>query len=149
LNEGNFFSGSVEGLNLTGQAQDSRLDDFIRGLFIDNTTLTQTTFSSIHALYRENDTSLGEPFNTGDSLFDRAAAFYTDAMFLGPRRLFFEHGSDLQPMFAYHFREFIPGSDVTLGGKALFLPSVSIWLIILFSHAYYRTASHIPNASWW
>jgi hypothetical protein len=68
-------------------------------------------------LYKENDTSLGAPFNTGDSLFDRASAFYTDEMFLGPRRLFFEHGSGLQPMFTYHFRELIPGSDITTGGE--------------------------------
>ncbi|KAF7773481.1 hypothetical protein Agabi119p4_5648 [Agaricus bisporus var. burnettii] len=98
-----------------GQAQNSRLDDFIRGLVINNTTLTQDVFNQIHTLFKENDSSLGDPFNTGDSLFDRAAAFYTDEMFLGPRRLFFKHGLDLQPMFAYHFKEFIPGSDVTLG----------------------------------
>jgi hypothetical protein len=127
---------------VTGQAQNSRLDDLIRGLVIDNTTLSQHTFSQIHALFRENDTSLGTPFDTGDSLFDRAAAFYTDGMFLGPRRLFFKHGSDLQPMFAYHFREFIPGSDVSLGGISLVLLSVRIWLINSCSHTCYRAASN-------
>jgi hypothetical protein len=56
-------------------------------------------------------------FDTGDSLFDRASAFYTDEMLLGPRRLFFEHGSEIQPVFVYHFTELIPGSDIELGGE--------------------------------
>lgn len=107
----------MQNLNLTGQAQNSRLDDYIRALLIDGTTLTQDVLDEIHELYKENDTSLGGPFNTGDPLFDRASAFYTDEMFLGPRRLFFQHGSDLQPMFAYHFTEFIPGNEIELGGK--------------------------------
>ncbi|KAF7773164.1 hypothetical protein Agabi119p4_5331 [Agaricus bisporus var. burnettii] len=115
LNEGTDFTESLQNLNLTGQAQNSRLDDYIRALLIDGTTLTQDVLDEIHELYKENDTSLGGPFNTGDPLFDRASAFYTDEMFLGPRRLFFQHGSDLQPMFAYHFTEFIPGNEIELG----------------------------------
>ncbi|KAF7773166.1 hypothetical protein Agabi119p4_5333 [Agaricus bisporus var. burnettii] len=115
LSEGTRFSVGLLDQNLSGEAQVSELDKFILGLVIDNTTITDDVLDEIHTLFSENDTSLGAPFNTGDSLFDRASAFYTDEMFLGPRRFFFEHGSDLQPMFAYHFREFIPGANVTLG----------------------------------
>jgi hypothetical protein len=69
------------------------------------------------ALFPANDPTLGAPFNTGDSLFDRAEAWYTDLMFLTPRRSFFQRAASLQKMFAYYFREFIPGSDPALGGK--------------------------------
>ncbi|XP_006458980.1 hypothetical protein AGABI2DRAFT_217832 [Agaricus bisporus var. bisporus H97] len=115
LSEGTRFSVGLLDQNLSGEAQVSEMDKFILGLVIDNTTITDDVLDEIHTLFPENDTSLGAPFNTGDSLFDRASAFYTDEMFLGPRRFFFEHGSDLQPMFAYHFREFIPGANITLG----------------------------------
>jgi len=36
-------------------------------------------------------------------------------MFLSPRRLWFENAAPLQPMFAYYFREFIPGQNPMLG----------------------------------
>jgi carboxylesterase type B len=72
-------------------------------------------YDKILELWPANDLLLGAPFNTGDSLFDRAEAWYTDEMFLAPRRLFFENAASLQPMFAYYFKEFFPGDNVTLG----------------------------------
>lgn len=45
-------------------------------------------------------------------------------MFLTPRRFFFQHGAPLQKMFAYYFREFIPGNDPSLGGTTFFLASL-------------------------
>lgn len=115
VNEGNGFSTSLRNLRLTGQAQASAFNNFIRALVIDNTTLTQNVLDEFDDLFPENDPTLGAPFNTGDSLYDRGAAFYTDQMFLSGRRFFLEHGASRQPMFAYYFREFIPGNDPTLG----------------------------------
>ncbi|KAJ3787207.1 alpha/beta-hydrolase [Lentinula aff. detonsa] len=115
VNEGTTFSESVEGLNLTGAAQDEAFVNFIGHLVIDNSTLTPDVYDKILTMWPANDPLLGAPFNTGDSLFDRAEAWYTDQMFLSPRRLFFENAASLQPMFAYYFREFIPGQNPTLG----------------------------------
>ncbi|KAJ7454662.1 alpha/beta-hydrolase [Mycena latifolia] len=115
INEGTTFSGSVRNLGLVGAAQDNAFIQFIGHLVIDNSTLTPDLYAKTLALYPANDPALGAPFNTGDSLFDRAAAWYTDIMFLSPRRNFFQHGGLLQPMFAYHFRELIPGNDPSLG----------------------------------
>lgn len=86
------------------------------------------------ALFPADDPTLGAPFNTGDSLFDRVAAWYTDIMFLTPRRSFFQRAAPLQKMFAYYFREFIPKGDRTLGGDykrvALrFVPSANLFLV--------------------
>ncbi|KAJ7116490.1 alpha/beta-hydrolase [Mycena epipterygia] len=115
LNEGTTFSGSVRSLGLVGAAQDNAFKQFIGHLVIDNSTITPDVYAKSLALFPANDPALGAPFNTGDSLFDRAAAWYTDIMFLAPRRNFFQHAAALQPMFAYHFREFIPGNDPSLG----------------------------------
>jgi carboxylesterase type B len=115
VNEGTIFSESVENLGLIGAAQDDAFIQFIGHLVIDNSTLTPDMYAKTLALFPANDSALGAPFNTGDSLFDRAEAWYTDIMFLSPRRSFFQHAAPLQPMFAYYFREFIPGSDPTLG----------------------------------
>ncbi|KAJ7086182.1 alpha/beta-hydrolase [Mycena belliarum] len=115
LNEGTTFSGTVENRSLVGEAQDEAFKQFIGHLVIDNSTITPAVYAKFLALFPANDPALGAPFNTGDSLFDRASAWYTDIMFLSPRRNFFQHGSKLQPMFAYHFREFIPGNDPSLG----------------------------------
>ena len=90
---------------------------FVQNLLIDPSTVTPATFDAIHALYPANDSSLGGPFNTGDSLFDRAAAWYTDNMFLSVRRRLFEAAAPRQPVFAYYFTEFIPGNDPAFGGK--------------------------------
>ncbi|KAJ7581661.1 alpha/beta-hydrolase [Mycena floridula] len=115
VNEGTTFSTSVRSLDLTGQSEVAAFDNFVGHLVIDNSTLTSDVLDEFHELWPANDPSLGAPFNTGDSLFDRAEAWYTDEMFLAPRRLFFEHGASLQPMFAYYFAEFIPGNNPALG----------------------------------
>ncbi|KAF8207069.1 alpha/beta-hydrolase [Mycena galopus ATCC 62051] len=115
VNEGTIFSESVENLGLIGAAQDDAFIQFIGHLVIDNSTLTPDMYAKTLALFPANDSALGAPFNTGDSLFDRAEAWYTDIMFLSPRRNFFQHAAPLQPMFAYYFREFVPGDDPTLG----------------------------------
>ena len=71
-------------------------------------------------MYPANDTSLGGAFHTGDDLFDRAEAWYTDNMYLSARRLLFNKAAAFQPLYAYFFEEFIPGNDKTLGGVPLF-----------------------------
>lgn len=81
--------------------------------------MTTDVLDKFHSLYPANDPSLGAPFSTGDSLFDRAQAWYTDVMFLAPRRLLFQHGSHVQTMFNYYFGEFIPGNDISFGGMCL------------------------------
>ncbi|KAF9048749.1 alpha/beta-hydrolase [Panaeolus papilionaceus] len=115
LNEGTSFSDSIRNLRLTGDAESAAFDNYVGHLVIDNSTLTPDVYDEIRRLYPANDASEGAPFNTGDSLFDRGAAWYTDQMFLSGRRHFFQHGADLQPMYAYHFREFIPGNDIRRG----------------------------------
>ncbi|PPR03542.1 hypothetical protein CVT24_007029 [Panaeolus cyanescens] len=115
LNEGTSFSDSIRNLRLSGAAEDAAFDNYVAQLVIDNSTLTPETYDEIRRLYPANDASEGAPFNTGDSLFDRGAAWYTDQMFLSGRRHFFQHGAALQPMYAYHFREFIPGNDIRRG----------------------------------
>ena len=70
----------------------------------------------MNKFYPANDSSLGGVFNTGDSLFDRAEAWYTDNMYLSPRRLLFGKAAPMQPLFAYFFTEFIPGQDPVRGG---------------------------------
>ncbi|KAL0060374.1 hypothetical protein AAF712_012825 [Marasmius tenuissimus] len=121
-NEGTSFSDTLLDLNLTGRAQDDAFINFIGHLFIDNSTITNATISRILAMWGPNDPTQGAPFNTGDSLFDRAETWYGDEMFLAPRRLFFQNGSGRQPMFAYKFTEFVPGNSRTFGGK-----SVCVW----------------------
>ncbi|KAA1467555.1 alpha/beta-hydrolase [Dentipellis sp. KUC8613] len=115
LNEGNSFSTSLLGQGLTGEAQDDAFDTFVLKSVIDETKVTSDVLDKIKTLYPANDSSQGAPFNTGDSLFDRAAAWYGDNMFLAARRRFFEKAAPLQPIFAYHFREFILGNNITLG----------------------------------
>ncbi|CAA7266823.1 unnamed protein product [Cyclocybe aegerita] len=115
VNEGTTFSTSLRNLQLSGSAETAAFQNYIRDLVIHNSTLTTGVLDRFATLYPANDPALGAPFNTGDSLFDRAAAWYTDMMFLAPRRLFFPRAAALQPMFGYYFREFIPGNDITLG----------------------------------
>ncbi|KAI0094481.1 alpha/beta-hydrolase [Irpex rosettiformis] len=115
LNEGTVFSSSVRNLNTPPGEENTALDTFIRNLLIDPSTVTNATFDTINKLYPANDTSLGGEFHTGDDLFDRAEAWYTDNMYLSARRLLFNKAASLQPLFAYFFTEFIPGNDPTLG----------------------------------
>ncbi|KAF9048751.1 alpha/beta-hydrolase [Panaeolus papilionaceus] len=116
VNEGTFFTSIVEDLKLASTAaQTAAFEDFVSHLVIDNSTLTRNLFEEFDRLYPANDPAEGAPFNTGDSLFDRASAWYTDQMFLSVRRNFFSHAASLQPMYAYYFGEFIPGNDPKLG----------------------------------
>ncbi|KAI0361028.1 alpha/beta-hydrolase [Trametes cingulata] len=128
LNEGTIFSTSVRGLNVPPAQENATFDSFIKRLFIDPSTITQDVLNTINSFYPPNDRSLGAPFNTGDSLFDRAEAWYTDNMYLSPRRLLFNKAAPLQPLFGYSFREFIPGQDPSRG---VFHGSE---LILLFGH---------------
>ena len=100
-----------------GITEDAAFDDFVGALILDNRTLTSDVLNKFNELFPANDSANGGPFNTGNSLFDRGEAWYTDNMFLAPRRLFFDKAASLQTLFAYHFTEFIPGNDRTLGGK--------------------------------
>ncbi|KAI0081104.1 alpha/beta-hydrolase [Panus rudis PR-1116 ss-1] len=115
-NEGTTFSGSVRGLGLSGAAEDEAFDNFIRDLLIDPAPVTSDVLTSIRQLYPANSSANGAPFSTGDSLFDRAEAWYTDNMYLGPRRLLFDRAAEFgQTLFAYAFRELIPSNDPSLG----------------------------------
>ncbi|KAF9480014.1 alpha/beta-hydrolase [Pholiota conissans] len=115
INEGTFFSSSLRNLGLSGAAEDAAFVNFIGHLVIDNSTLTDDVINTFLTEFPANDPANGAPFNTGDSLFDRGAAWYTEQMFLSPQRFFFQHASALQPIFGYYFKEFIPGNDITLG----------------------------------
>ncbi|KAJ7650781.1 alpha/beta-hydrolase [Roridomyces roridus] len=115
INEGTTFSTSVEGLGLVGAAQDAAFRNFIGHLVIDNSTLTPDLYAKILQLFPAGDPENGAPHATGDTLFDRAEAWYTDQMFLAPRRSFSQRAAGLQPMWAYYFAELIPGNDATLG----------------------------------
>ena len=106
-------------LGVAPDQEDAAFDNFILHLLIDPAPVTSDVLSRIHTLYPANDSSLGGRFNTGDSLFDRAAAWYTDNMYLTPRRLLFDKAASTQPLFAYFFEEFIPGNDPTLGGECV------------------------------
>lgn len=116
LNEGTLFSEAVLGLNTPPAQLDNAFDTFIRDLLIDPSTVTNSTFDTINKLYPAGDPTEGGAFHTGDALFDRAEAWYTDNMYLSARRLLFDKAAPTQPLFAYFFKEFIPGNDVTLGG---------------------------------
>lgn len=41
-------------------------------------------------------------------------------MFLAPRRFFFDRAAEVMPMWAYHFREFLPGDPIVDGGVYFF-----------------------------
>lgn len=116
MNEGTIFSTSIRNLGLSGAAENAAFNNFIENLVIDNSTITNDVLNEFQNLFKANDPSNGAPFATGDSLFDRGEAWYTDNMFLGPRRNFVSQAADTQPIFVYYFQELIPGNDPTLGG---------------------------------
>ncbi|KAF8501259.1 alpha/beta-hydrolase [Gautieria morchelliformis] len=158
LNEGTTFSKSVRGLpEMSGAEEDARLDKFIGDLILDNTTLTTDVLDEIHRLYPANDSSLGGRFHTGDSLFDRAAAWYTDNMFLAPRRLFFNKAAKSQKLFAYLFNEFFPGDDPANGvfhGSELRLifgggASSELSLAVAFTDAYINFVTDLDPGPFW
>lgn len=103
-------------LSHPGINEDAIFDAYIGELLVDNRTLTQDVLDQFHALYPENSSANGGRFNTGDSLFDRAAAWYTDEMFLAPRRLFFEKAASTQPLYGFLFTELVPPNPPLLGG---------------------------------
>lgn len=84
--------------------ENQAFDFFIGQLILDNSTLTQDVLNTITTLYPANDPTAGGPFHTGDSLFDRAESWYTDNMYLAPRRLFFDNAVGKQPLFGYFFK---------------------------------------------
>ncbi len=118
LNEGTLFSQSLLNLNTPSAEEDAAFVTFIKDLMIDPSTITNSTFDTLISLYPANDSSLGGAFNTGDSLYDRGEAWYTDNMYLSARRLLFAKAAPLQPLFAYFFEEFIPGNPTDLGGAS-------------------------------
>ena len=107
LNEGTIFSRVIFNISTPPTQEDAAFTTFIQELLVDPSTVTQSTFDTIHALYPANDSSLGGAFNTGDSLFDRGEAWYSDNMYLAPRRRLFDKAAALQPLFAYFFTELI------------------------------------------
>ncbi|KAK0474297.1 alpha/beta-hydrolase [Armillaria luteobubalina] len=109
------FSMSLLGLDLSSNDQDAAFDNFVNEVLNLNRTLALDLFAELHQLWPANDLSLGAPLNTGDSLFDKREVWFTDKVFLAPRRLFLGHASALQPMYADYFREFIPGNNLELG----------------------------------
>ncbi|KAG5353030.1 hypothetical protein C0989_010998 [Termitomyces sp. Mn162] len=115
LNEGTSFSVSLLPIHpTTTSTSNTDFTNFIRALLIDPSTVTQPTFDRLEELF---PTTIRVPFATGNELFDRGEQWYTDEMFVAPRRLFFEHAAPLQNVFAYRFTEFVPGNNITLGGK--------------------------------
>ena len=99
-------------------------------MIVDNSTLTPNVVAGIDEFYPVNDSTYGGPWHTGDMLYDRAESWYTDIMYLSPRRFFYEHGASLQPMWGYYFTEFIPGTSPALGGE---LCDSSVLLFAAFS----------------
>ena len=130
LNEGTNYAQSIRSLNLSSSEETTAFDKYIYDLVIDNGSISPDILADIRKYYPANDSMAGGKFHTGDSLFDRAASWYTDEMYLGPRRLFFDKAATLQPLFGYHFTEFIPGNDPARGGQ---LKSCSITTIFEFS----------------
>lgn len=102
---------------MNASAEKARFNEFITQNIPSDITLSSTLLSQMDELYPANDSSLGGRFNTGDSLYDRSEAWYTDQVYLSPRRYFFEHAASLQPLYGYLFDEFYPGGNPALGGK--------------------------------
>ncbi|KAF9223918.1 alpha beta-hydrolase [Gyrodon lividus] len=115
LNEGTTYSQAVYNLSLSSSEQTAAFNSWMSKLLVDNSTLTPNIVAGIDAFFPVNDSTYGGAWHTGDMLFDRAESWYTDNMFLAPRRFFYEHGAKLQPMWGYFFTEFIPGNSPDLG----------------------------------
>jgi len=142
---------------MTVPEENARFDQFIGALILDNTTLTQDVLNEIHTLYPANDPTLGGAFNTGDSLFDRVEAWYTDNMYLSPRRLFFNKAASSQKLFAYFFTEFFPGNDPKRGvfhGSELGLmfggaPASEAPLAMAFTDSYINFVNDLNPGAFW
>lgn len=97
-----------------GNAEVTAFEQFVKASQINESKITQDTLDEIVRAYPANTEQLS--FSTGDSLFDRAAAWYGDSMFLAPRRRFTASAAKLQPVFSYFFSEFVPGDSPKRGG---------------------------------
>ncbi|KAI0317612.1 alpha/beta-hydrolase [Amylostereum chailletii] len=116
LNDGSRFSTTTRNQNLTGAAQDDAFSKYILAAsLIDTSKVTPDLLDKIHKVYPQNDTSLGAPFNTGDSLYDRSSAFYGDNAYTAPRRRLLKKAAGTQKVWGYRFDEFITGADARLG----------------------------------
>jgi hypothetical protein len=115
LNEGTPFSTTLFGLGLSGTAEVDAFERFVRASQIDESKVTQDTLDEIASLYLATNAEQ-LPFSTGDFLFDSAAAWYGDSMFLAPRRRFSAAAAESQAVFVYYFTEFVPGDSPRLGG---------------------------------
>jgi len=115
LNEGTRYSQALYNLSLPPSEQTSAFNNWMYELVVDNSTLTPNVVAGIDDFFPVNDSTYGGPWHTGDMLYDRAESWYTDIMYLSPRRFFYEHGASLQPMWGYYFTEFIPGTSPALG----------------------------------
>lgn len=158
LNDGTVFSTSVLGLpKMNASAEQARFDAFIAANIPADISISNDILNRLHELFPQNDTSLGGRFNTGDSLFDRAEAWFTDQMYLSPRRFFFEHVANLQPLFGYLFDEFFPGGDPNLGvfhGSELSLifggaPASESSIATTFTDAYLNFVNDLNPGSFW
>ncbi|KIJ52424.1 hypothetical protein M422DRAFT_202509 [Sphaerobolus stellatus SS14] len=157
-NEGTTFSETLLGLpKMSVSEEDASFDQFVGSLILDNRTLTPDVLGEFNALYPANDPANGAPFNTGDSLFDRGAAWYGDNMFLAPRRLYFKKAAPTQNLFGYFFTEFFPGSNPELGvfhASELPLifggsPASEMSLATAFTDFYVNFVNDLnPGASW-
>ena len=102
---------------MSGSAEVAAFEQFVKASQIDESKIDQDTLNEIVHAYPANTEQL--PFSTGDSLFDRAAAWYGDSMYLAPRRYFTTAAAKLQPVFTYFFTEFVPGDSTKLGGTCV------------------------------
>ncbi len=68
---------SLLDLDLSDNRQNAAFDNFVNEVVNLNRTLTPDLFAGLQQLWPANDSSLGAPFNTGDSLFDRGEAWFT------------------------------------------------------------------------
>ncbi|KAF8588273.1 alpha/beta-hydrolase [Ramaria rubella] len=158
LNDGTIFSQSVLGLpKMNASAETARFDEFIAENIPNDITLTSDVLDGFHKLYPANDPTLGGRFNTGDSLYDRSEAWFTDQMYLSARRFFFDNAATLQPLFGYLFDEFYPGGNPDLGvfhGSELELifggaPASEESLATAFTDAYINFVTHLNPGSFW
>jgi hypothetical protein len=112
------------GLGLSGSVEDAAFKECIKASQIDEPKITEGTLGDIVKLYPANTRQLR--FSTGDSLFDRAAAWYADNMYLAPRRRFTAAAAKLRPVFVYVFEEFIHGDSPKLSGMQKLFITVSV-----------------------
>lgn len=99
---------------MSGSAEVTAFEQFVKASQIDESKVVQDTLDKIVHAYPANTEQV--PFSTDDSLFDRAAAWYGDSMFLAARRRFTDAAAKLQPVFTYFFTEFVPSDSPKLGG---------------------------------